>query len=251
MLWLTRPGNDGRPGTFTFGCSDVGRYLTLVGSSRRRNADLADGHELPGGGNSFGRWGPCLNVSVLNDTTITCDTPAGTSGDVGVTVTTPGGTTSPQTFTYQDLPTVTAVAPASGPVAGGTEITITGTNFDGVTGVTVGGAPCTSIVIDGPTSLRCVTPARTAGERDVVVTNADGPAPTPGTYTYLDPPTAMEIAPGIRPANGGTAVTITGTNFVSGSTVLIGGNLYQCGGRQRHNITCAAPPGAAAPLTSP
>ena len=84
MLWLTRPGNDGKPGHLhLLGCSDVGRYLTLVGSSRRRNADLADGHELPGGATVSVGGSPCLNVSVLNDTTITCDTPAGTSGDVG------------------------------------------------------------------------------------------------------------------------------------------------------------------------
>lgn len=243
----TAGGTTANPGTFTYLAAP-----TLVGISPSSGPvgggtqiSLTGTNFLAGATVSVG-GSPCLNVSVLNDTTITCDTPAGTSGDVGVTVTTPGGTTSPQTFTYQDLPTVTAVAPASGPVAGGTEITITGTNFDGVTGVTVGGAPCTSIVIDGPTSLRCVTPARTSGERDVVVTNADGPAPTPGTYTYLDPPTAMEIAPGIGPANGGTAVTITGTNFVSGSTVLIGGN--PCTNVVVVNvttITCAAPPGAA------
>ena len=85
----------------------------------------------------------CLIVSVLNDTTITCDTPAGTSGDVGVTVTTPGGTTSPQTFTYQDLPTVTAVAPASGPGAGANQITITATNFARVPGLPRRGPPST------------------------------------------------------------------------------------------------------------
>src|SRR5271163_4239173 len=36
-------------------------------------------------------------------------------------------------------PTVTAVSPTSGPVSGGTSITITGTNFTGATAVSIDG----------------------------------------------------------------------------------------------------------------
>ncbi len=49
-----------------------------------------------------------------------------------VTVTTAGGTsaTSPaDQFTYVGTPTVTGIAPPSGPTAGGTVVSITGTNF--------------------------------------------------------------------------------------------------------------------------
>ena len=64
------------------------------------------------------------SVTVVNDTTITADSPAGT-GVVDVTVTTPGGTsaTSPaDQFTYmpRPSPTVTGLSPTSGPTAGGT-----------------------------------------------------------------------------------------------------------------------------------
>ena len=56
--------------------------------------------------------------------------PAGVSGAVGVLIS--AVSTSPS------APTVTAVAPNSGPTTGGTSVTITGTNFTGVTGVKFG-----------------------------------------------------------------------------------------------------------------
>ena len=53
-----------------------------------------------------------------------------------MTVTTPGGTsaTSPaDEFTYVAAPTVTSINPTSGPTAGGTTVTVTGTNLSGAT----------------------------------------------------------------------------------------------------------------------
>ena len=71
------------------------------------------------------------NVVVVNSTTITATTPAGTAGAVTVTVTNPGGQSGSLAsgFTYVRGPTVTSVSPNSGPAAGGTAVTITGTNF--------------------------------------------------------------------------------------------------------------------------
>ena len=64
------------------------------------------------------------SFTVVNDTTITADSPAGT-GTVDVTVTTPGGTsaTSPRRSVHlhpRPRPTVTGLSPTSGPTAGGT-----------------------------------------------------------------------------------------------------------------------------------
>ena len=64
------------------------------------------------------------NLTVVSDTTITADSPAGT-GTVDVTVTTPAGTspTSPAdqfTFVAAAAPTVTGLSPTTGPAAGGT-----------------------------------------------------------------------------------------------------------------------------------
>lgn len=86
-------------------------------------------------------------------------------------------------------PTVTSIAPTSGPTAGGTSVTITGTNLSGATGVTIGGVAATSLSANTATSITCVTPAGTAGAKDVVVTTAGGPSTGgTGSFTYVAPP---------------------------------------------------------------
>ena len=73
------------------------------------------------------------NVTVVSPSEVTATSPAGT-GTVDVTVTTPVGTsaTSPaDQFLYVPAPTVTSIIPTSGPAAGGTSVTIAGTNFTG------------------------------------------------------------------------------------------------------------------------
>ena len=124
-------------------------------------------------------------------------------------------------------PTITSVSPTSGPATGGTQITITGTNF--VTGATVrvGGALAPGITLLSSTQLRATTPAGSAGARDVQVTNASGASATRvGGFTYTAPsttPTLTSISPTSGPTTGGTTITLTGTNFVSGATVRVGG----------------------------
>ncbi len=82
-------------------------------------------------------------------------------------------------------PTFVSIVAATGTDAGGTAVTITGTEFQPGALVTIGGAAATSIVIVSRTSITIVTPAGTAGARDVVVTNPDGQAVTgTGAFTY-------------------------------------------------------------------
>lgn len=80
--------------------------------------------------------------------------------------------------------TVSAVAPATGTTAGGTAVTLTGANLDGVSGVTFGGTAATSVVIVSSTSITCVTPAKTAGAKDVVLADDAGAVTKTGFYTY-------------------------------------------------------------------
>jgi uncharacterized repeat protein (TIGR01451 family) len=70
-------------------------------------------------------------------------------------------------------PTVNAIDPAQGPIAGGTAVTITGTNFVDGCAVTIGGVSATSVSFSSATTLTAVTPAHAAGAVDVVVTNPD------------------------------------------------------------------------------
>jgi hypothetical protein len=70
-------------------------------------------------------------------------------------------------------PTVTAVAPTSGPAAGGTSVTITGTNLTGATAVHFGAALATALVVHSATSVTATSPAGT-GTVDITVTTAGG-----------------------------------------------------------------------------
>ena len=79
---------------------------------------------------------PGTTVHVTSSTKLTVKDPSGT-GTVAVSVTAAGGSGSLATaFTYVPAPTVTKVSPAKGPAAGGTTVTVTGTNFTTVTGWT-------------------------------------------------------------------------------------------------------------------
>ena len=81
-------------------------------------------------------------------------------------------------------PTVTAITPNTGPPAGGTAVTITGTDFTGATAVTIGGIAVTSFTVVNSTTLTTTTPAHAAGKVDVAVTTPSGTATGAGLYTY-------------------------------------------------------------------
>jgi hypothetical protein len=128
-------------------------------------------------------------------------------------------------------PTVTSVSPNSGPNTAGTTVAITGTNFYGVGSVNFGALPAT-FIINSPTSITATAPAGTSAV-DVTVANGTGTsALNPNdAYTYITgpppPPPAPNVSgvsPSTGPTSGGTAVTITGTNFTGASGVNFGGN---------------------------
>ena len=85
-------------------------------------------------------------------------------------------------------PTITGITPTSGPPSGGTNVTITGSDFqDGAT-VTIGSNPATSVAFVNSSTLTAVTPAGNAGAADVVVTNPDTQSYTlVGGFTYESP----------------------------------------------------------------
>ena len=139
---------------------------------------------------------PAESVTVTSATSLTFVTPADVAGTVGVTVTTPNGTSgvAPGGFTYGAViatPTLSAISPASGPTAGGTSVTLTGTNLVAdSTSVSIGGTviPAASVVVDSATSLTFTTPAHAAGSVAVTVTTPDGTAsPVSGGFTYETP----------------------------------------------------------------
>ena len=74
-------------------------------------------------------------------------------------------------------PTVTGLNPNSGPAAGGTLVTITGTSFTGATVVDFGTTAATDLTVVNDTSITADSPAGT-GTVDVTVTTPAGTSPT-------------------------------------------------------------------------
>ncbi|HEY1648228.1 MAG TPA: IPT/TIG domain-containing protein, partial [Terracidiphilus sp.] len=164
------------------------------------------------------------NVTVVNSTTITATTPAGAVGAVTVTVTNSVGQSGSLAsgFTYVVKPTVTSLSPNTGSAAGGTAVTITGTNFASGATVTFGSAAAASVVVVSSTSITATTPAGAAGAVTVTVTLNGQSGSLANGFTYIGTPTVTGVSPNNGLTAGGTAVTITGTNFASGATVTFG-----------------------------
>jgi hypothetical protein len=147
-------------------------------------------------------------------------------------------------------PTVSSVSPTSGSVPGGTAVTITGTNFAAGATVTFGGAAATNVVVVSGTQITAKTPAGSAGSVTVTVTVNGQSGSLASGFTYVTPPTVSGVSPSAGPIVGGTAVTITGTNFAAGATVTFGGaaatNVVVVSGTQ---ITATTPAGSAGAVT--
>lgn len=71
-------------------------------------------------------------------------------------------------------PGITSITPASGPKAGGTVVTLAGTNLDSVFGVICGGTGVSNSIVHGVNSLTFVTPPGAVGPADVEVISGFG-----------------------------------------------------------------------------
>jgi hypothetical protein len=138
-------------------------------------------------GVSFG--GAAAQITADSATQITVTSPPG-NGTVDITVTTSAGTsaaTSADKFTYiTPPPAVTAVSPASGSIAGGTTVTITGTGLAGATSVSFGGAAA-KIITDSATQITVTSPPGNNGTVDITVTTPGGTSAITAAdqFTYI------------------------------------------------------------------
>jgi MYXO-CTERM domain-containing protein len=121
---------------------------------------------------------------------------------------------------------ITAMTPDHGPLAGGTRVVLTGTNFGTSPTVFVNKVPLDpfSTFAISSTEIHFFTPRATAaGAVDVVVDDGDGnPATSPVKFTYgttAAPPAVTGVTPAFGGLAGGTYVTVTGYEFASGATV--------------------------------
>jgi len=144
-------------------------------------------------------------------------------------------------------PVVNDVSPGSGPLSWGTPVTITGTNYSPGATVDFGTVAATQVIVVSPTSITCKAPANAAGVVDVTVTTAGGLSATSPAdrYAYDPIPSVSGVEPPNGPVSGGTAVTVSGTGFVSGATVDFGKTVAsKVAVTSATTLTCVSPPGS-------
>lgn len=135
-----------------------------------------------------------------------------------------GGTSPASLITSVSQLTLSSISPTSGRILGGTTIVLKGGGFQTGIKVSFGGTESTAVSFTDSTQIQAVTPAHALGKVDVTVTNPDTKTDTlAGAFTYLPPPTVTSVSPTSGPSAGGTAVTITGSDFQQNATVAFGG----------------------------
>ena len=117
------------------------------------------------------------------------------------------------------VPAIKKLAPRTGPAAGGTVVTITGSGFTGTTAVSFGPVPASSFKVNSSTSITAEAPPGTTGTVDVRITDPAGTSPvaTADHFKYARP-IVTAVAPNTGSKSGGTPVSITGTGFAVGVT---------------------------------
>jgi hypothetical protein len=159
---------------------------------------------------------------VKSPTEIEAVSPPG-KGKVDVIVSSPAGA-SPSglrdQFTYVSpkggkgvRPAVTNASPGEGPTAGGTVVTISGTNLTGATAVTFGSTGAKSFTVISATEVTAVSPARPPETVNLTVTTPAGTSPVTAAarFAFVEP----------RPTTtGGGGVAGTSANVTPGGGVL-------------------------------
>lgn len=142
----------------------------------------------------------------------------------------------------QPVPVVTAVSPSSGPVSGGTKVTIRGSGFLDATSVRFASAQAAFTVVSD-TTITATAPARPSGPAHVVVTTPAGGSAMTGDdlFTYL--PAIGDLSVSSGTVSGGTKVTITGSGFTGATKVEFGDRPADFDVVSDSRIEAVSPPG--------
>ncbi|MBV8462507.1 MAG: IPT/TIG domain-containing protein [Acidimicrobiales bacterium] len=149
------------------------------------------------------------------------------------------------------VPSVTAVLPNSGPVGGGTTVTIQGTNLSAPTQVYFGSTAASSFSALTSQSIQAVVPASASGPGTVDVqvfgTCGQSSLSSADQFTYTAGPVVSGVSPRTGPGGGGTQVTITGAqlNGPGPVTVRFGNNAASnVVVQSASSIVATSPPGS-------
>lgn len=173
---------------------------------------------------------PASNVSFVNSTAITASLPAKAAGTYDVAVINPDRQVASKiagyTYVASAGPTITSVAPNSGPAAGGTRVTVVGAHFlnNPSLQISFDNSLATSPTVLSDTQISVMTPAHAAGPVTVKVTDKISSSSLNNGFTYVSPaPTISSLTPAIGLMTGGTSVIISGTSLGSVTAVSFDG----------------------------
>jgi len=196
-------------------------------------------------------------VIVADAHTLTARLPANTVGTVTVTVINPGASqqsgTLEDAFTYVDEvsgepPVIADIYPASGPLEGGTPVTIRGESFDPAALVVFDNGLLQGATVLDSGEIRLTTPPRDqAGTVAITVLNPDGLGHTVAAgFTYAPPtapaPLITTVVPSTGPEAGGNTLTITGQNFLATGSWTLGGQPLQSAATITQSLVTARAP---------
>ena len=215
------------PNAFTYAAITVNSISPNQGPESGGTSVTISGSAFAGITDVQFNWVSATSFAVVDANTITAVTPdsGGTTGTVEITIDTLSNSYSfPNAFTYIAAPSIISISPNSGNTYGGVPITITASNLVNGATATINGIPLTGTTT--ATTITGTTPALPVGTYAVVVTNPDGQIDTRtnGFTVSLSPaPTLTSINPNTVDARGGITATLTGNNFVAGTTTTING----------------------------
>jgi hypothetical protein len=166
---------------------------------------------------------PAGSFVVLDDRRIQAVTPANPPGPVSVAVSTTGGNAERDgAFRYFEPVVIDAIEPASGPVAGGTEVALRGSGFHAGMTVRLGGVSLEALGVQDGTTASGITPAGSPGPVDVVVEDGDSRAVLANGFSYQAATELWRVDPDSGAIAGGTYVLCLGQGFDETTEVWFG-----------------------------
>ena len=197
----------------------------IIDSILPQNSTTAGGVLISIFGSSFGLTSTATIGSSIcpilsrNHTVLICSLPRG-QGIVETIVSASTQTSNTLAYSY-GKPIISNISPTVGPTSGYTLLTIEGSNFGQVVGVvTIGGNACNPSGSWIDSLIVCTTPAGQGLNQTIVVTVGGQSIQFIG-FSYLSP-TVLSVSPLSGPTAGGTAITLTGSNFGISGLIMIG-----------------------------
>ncbi|MCG8606739.1 DNRLRE domain-containing protein, partial [bacterium] len=196
--------------SFSPAVGPIGTEVTIVGS------------EFTGASQVTFNGTPAASFTVQSDERVLATVPIGaTNGKIRV-VTGSGTASSTNDFVVFAPPVIDSFVPTIGPV--GTQVTISGSNFSGVTSVSFNGTAATNFTFvteNAETKIRATVPAgATTGK--ISLTNAAGSGTSVDDFTIGNSPVITSFDPTLGVP--GTEVTIIGLNFTGTTAVSFNGS---------------------------